>query len=61
MTVFFDDPFWVGVLELDDGRHVRAVRQVFGAEPTGAELYQYLLRHGVGLLARAERAASAVA
>jgi hypothetical protein len=52
--VFFDDPFWVAVLELHDGGQVRATRQVFGAEPTDAELYQYLLRHGTTLLVRAE-------
>lgn len=54
-TVFFDDPFWVVVLEIHDSQGVRAVRHVFGAEPTDAELYQFLLRHGVALLIRAER------
>jgi len=58
MTVFFDDPFWVAVLELHDGGRVRAARQVFGAEPSDAELYQYLLRHGTALLMRAERSAA---
>jgi hypothetical protein len=55
MTVFFHDPFWVAVLELHYHGHVKAVRHVFGAEPTDAELYQYLLRHGGSLLARAEQ------
>jgi hypothetical protein len=58
MTVFFDSPFWVAVLEVRDGGCVRAVRQVFGAEPTDAELYQYLLNQGAALLARAEQAAA---
>jgi hypothetical protein len=58
MTVFFDDPFWVAVLEMRDRDRVRATRHVFGAEPTDAELYQFLLRHGVALLARAERSAA---
>ncbi|HEY2673490.1 MAG TPA: YjdF family protein [Rugosimonospora sp.] len=57
-TVFFDDPFWVAVLELRHDGHVHAVRQVFGAEPTDAELYQYLLREGTALFTRAEQAAS---
>jgi hypothetical protein len=60
MTVFFDDPFWVAVLELRDDGRVRAARHVFGAEPTDAELYQFLLRHGGALLSRAARG-SAVA
>jgi hypothetical protein len=58
MTVFFDDPFWVAVLEVHDGDRVRATRHVFGAEPTNAELYQFLLRYGGVLLARAEGAAA---
>jgi hypothetical protein len=58
MTVFFDDPFWVAVLELRHGGSVRAVRHVFGAEPTDAELYDFLLCHGTALLARVERAAA---
>lgn len=55
MTIYFDDPFWVAVLEVPTAGRVRAVRHVFGAEPTNAELYQFLLRHGVALFARAER------
>ena len=57
MTVFFDKPFWVAVLEHHDGAGcVRAVRHVFGSEPTDPELYEFLLRHGVELLRRAESA-----
>ena len=54
MTVFFEDPFWVAVLEIHDREGVRATRHVFGAEPTDAELYQFLLRYGGAMLARAE-------
>ena len=62
-TLFFDGRFWVGVLELherrrgaeanDRGGTVRAVRHVFGAEPTDAELYDFLLTHGGALIDRA--------
>lgn len=55
MTVYFDDPFWVAVLEVLDGDRVRATRHVFGAEPTDPELYEFLLRHGGGLLACAQQ------
>ncbi|MEU0559543.1 YjdF family protein [Dactylosporangium sp. NPDC006015] len=58
MTVFFDNPFWVAVLEVRDPEGVRATRHVFGGEPTDAELYQFLLRHGGALLDRAGRSAA---
>ncbi|MFI5906525.1 YjdF family protein [Dactylosporangium sp. NPDC051541] len=57
MTVFFDKPFWVAVLEQHDADGcVRAVRHVFGAQPTDPELYEFLLRDGVTLLRRADSA-----
>ncbi|MFI6446772.1 YjdF family protein [Kitasatospora sp. NPDC050543] len=52
-TVCFDAPFWVGVLEVAEAGEVRATRVVFGSEPTDAELFQFLLRHGGALLERA--------
>jgi hypothetical protein len=58
MTIYFDGSFWSGVLEHAEpdghgGERVRAARVVFGTEPTDAELYAYLQRTGVELLARA--------
>ena len=59
-TLYFDGRFWVGVLELherrrgaeanDQGGTVRAARHVFGAEPSDAELYDFLLTHGGALI-----------
>ena len=59
-TLSFDGRFWVGVLELherrrgaeanDQGGTVRAARHVFGAEPSDAELYDFLLTHGGALI-----------
>jgi hypothetical protein len=57
-TVFHDGRFWVGVLELDDGRSVRSARHVFGAEPGGPELLAFAERHAGALIARAEAAAA---
>ncbi|WP_067174557.1 YjdF family protein [Microtetraspora niveoalba] len=56
LSVFFDSPFWVGVLEIQENGELRAVRFVFGSEPTDPELYEFLMRHGVALLERAEAA-----
>ena len=52
-TVFFDGQYWVGVLEVVDDGQLRAARYVFGAEPTGPELYEFALHEFAGLAARA--------
>ena len=55
-TIFFDGHLWVGVLEQRDGGRIRAARVVFGREPSGAEIEDWLRRHGNGLIARAAAA-----
>lgn len=43
VTVFFENPFWVGLCErTEDGRYT-AARVVFGAEPTDNEVYAFFL------------------
>ena len=43
LTVYFEDPFWVGVYErLQNGSH-EACKITFGAEPKDAEVYRFLL------------------
>jgi hypothetical protein len=42
LTVYFDDPFWVGVFEREDEMGYRVCRVVFGPEPTDAELLAYV-------------------
>ena len=42
-TVFFEDPFWVGVYERREGSRLSACRVVFGAEPSDQEVYAFLL------------------
>jgi hypothetical protein len=44
LTVFFEDPFWVGVVELRDGEALQAARHVFGAEPAPPEVLEFVLR-----------------
>ena len=55
-TIFFDGHLWVGVLEQRDGGQIRAARVVFGREPSGAEIEDWLRRHGNNLIARASAA-----
>jgi hypothetical protein len=42
-TVFFEDPFWVGILESEDEGRLAVARHVFGAEPSNAELLHFML------------------
>lgn len=45
LTVYFDDPFWVGVLErMEDGK-LSAAKVTFGAEPKDYEVYEFILKH----------------
>jgi hypothetical protein len=43
LTVFFEDPFWVGVFETVDERGHAVCRVVFGAEPTDAQVHEFVL------------------
>lgn len=45
LTVFFEDPFWVGVYERQDGEKYEASRIVFGHEPKDNEVYEFMLRN----------------
>jgi len=43
LIVFFEDPFWIGIIDsVRDGRRFMN-RVVFGAEPTNAELVLFML------------------
>ncbi len=45
LTVFFEDPFWVGVFERSDGSRLSAAKVTFGAEPKDYEIYNFILNH----------------
>lgn len=44
LTVFFEDPFWVGVLERREAGELTVCRIVFGAEPRDAQVYALILQ-----------------
>jgi hypothetical protein len=48
-TIFFEDPFWVGVFERGDESGYAAAKWVFGAEPGESELCEFFL-HSYNLL-----------
>ncbi|MBR0596296.1 YjdF family protein [Sinanaerobacter chloroacetimidivorans] len=43
LTVFFEDPFWVGVYERIVDGNLEAGRIIFGSEPKDYEIYHYIL------------------
>ena len=42
-TVFFEDPFWVGVCERYTGDAYSCAKVTFGAEPSEAEVWAFVL------------------
>ena len=45
LTVYFDDPFWVGVFErIEDGK-LSVCKVTFGAEPKDYEVWAFVLQH----------------
>lgn len=45
LTVYFDEPFWVGVYERSENSKLEAARIVFGSEPKDFEVYEYFLKN----------------
>jgi hypothetical protein len=45
LTVYFEAPFWVGVLERITDGTLQVCKITFGAEPKDGELYEFLLRN----------------
>ena len=61
LTVFFESPFWVGILERTDGQgRLYAARHVFGAEPSDPEVWAWVL-HSLTTLDFSPAAATAPA
>lgn len=45
LRVFFEDPFWIGVVERVDGGRLSVCKVTFGAEPRDREVYEYFLKN----------------
>jgi hypothetical protein len=41
-TVYFESPYWVGVLEEERESRLFVARHVFGAEPSDQEIYEFV-------------------
>ena len=45
LTVFFEEPFWIGVFErISDGK-LSVCKVTFGAEPKDYEIYEFVLKN----------------
>ena len=49
-TVFFEDPFWVGVWERSSDNAYACAKCTFGAEPSDAEVLSFLLNSYTDLM-----------
>jgi len=45
LTVYFEDPFWVGVFERTEDGKLSVAKFTFGAEPKDYEVYEFVLKH----------------
>lgn len=45
LTVYFDEPFWVGVFERIEDGNLSVAKVTFGAEPKDYEVYEFILKH----------------
>lgn len=44
-TVFFEEPFWIGVFERVERGKLSVCKVTFGAEPKDSEIWAFILRH----------------
>lgn len=45
LTVFFQDPFWVGVFERIENGKLSVAKMTFGAEPKDYEIQEYIQKY----------------
>lgn len=45
LSVFFEDPFWVGLFERVEKRKLSVCKVTFGAEPKDGEVYDFVLKN----------------
>ena len=45
LTVFFEEPFWIGIYEREDEGKYEVSKITFGAEPKDYEVYYFILKN----------------
>lgn len=49
LTVLFEEPFWIGLWEREEGGRYEVCKITFGAEPKDHQVYDFLLKNWHGL------------
>src|SRR5579859_8124629 len=52
LTVLFDSPYWIGLLEMERDGCLYAARHIFGSEPSNQEVYEFVQRDLLALQTR---------
>ena len=52
LTVLFNDPYWIGVLEVERDHCLYAATHIFGPEPSDQVVYEFVSRDLLALQAR---------
>lgn len=45
LTVYFENPFWIGVFERTEKGRLSVAKITFGAEPKDQEVYEFILKY----------------
>lgn len=45
LTVLFEEPFWIGLIECEDGENYSVAKHTFGSEPTTPEVLDFICDH----------------
>lgn len=45
LTVFFEEPFWIGIFERIENGKLSVAKVTFGAESKDYEVWEYILKH----------------
>ena len=45
LTVLFNDPFWIGVFEIEDKNLYMVSKATFGCEPNDTEVYEFIIKY----------------
>lgn len=44
LTVLFNDPFWIGIFEIQEGDLYKVSKVTFGSEPKDSEVLEFILK-----------------